>query len=134
MIYALLPFLAEVVIKLKPIGQSITSLMSKTIFRFRQGDHDPAHWAEEEDMALDSEDLMPNRSMDVHDLEEVGWDGDGLSEYIPLTTSPKYGRGRRLQSYGTTPEVDTFEQVDVMTGGIGRYFNFKKTPRNTRAN
>ena len=82
-------------------------------------------------MALDAEDLMLGSSVDVHDLEEVGWDGDGLDEYIPLTTSPKYGRGRRLQSYGTTPEVDMFgPQVD---SGIGRYFGKKSGPRNTRA-
>jgi len=83
-------------------------------------------------MALDVEDLMLGSAMGVQDLEEVGWDGDGLDEYIPLTTSPKYGRGRRLQSYGTTPEVDMFDQVD---SGIGRYFKFGKKigSRNTHA-
>jgi len=141
-VYTLLSFLAGVVIKLKPIGQSIAS---KTIFRFRQEDHDLTLWAEE-DMALDSEDMMLNSSvMNAHDRyhleeeEEVGWDGDGLSEYIPLTTSPKYGRARRFQSYGTTPGVEHlgFDQVDSVVTRAGRYFDFfKKHPgvRNTRAN
>ena len=75
------------------------------------------------EMALDSEDVMVNArgTYEQYDVDVEGWNGDGLDEYIPLTFSPKYGRGRRVRTYGSTPEVETFAERGSM-GGLGRCF------------
>jgi len=117
--YAVLPLLAQVYVKLLPIGQSISHFASKSIARlgtrFRQGDSQLVRWAEE-DMALDDGgDVMVNGA----GAYDEGW--NGTNEYIPLTISTKYGKSRRVRSYGTTPDVETFEERGVMNG-IGRIF------------
>jgi hypothetical protein len=117
--YVVLP---QVYVKLRPIGQSISHFASNSIVRlgtrFRQGDNQLVRWAEE-DMALDDAgDVMVNGA-GAYDCYDEGW--NGMDEYIPLTISPKYGKGRRLRSYGATPDVETFEERGVING-IGRFF------------
>jgi len=71
-------------------------------------------------MALESGDLMVNGtgSYDAYyDASMEGWEGDGWNEYIPLAPSPK---GRRTRTYGSTPDVESFEGRET-TGGIGRF-------------
>ena len=119
MSYTILPLLAQVYVKLLPIGQSISHFASKSIARlgtrFRQGDSQLVRWAEE-DMALDDGgDVMVNGA----GAYDEGW--NGIDEYIPLTISPKHGKNRRARSYGATPDVETFEERGVMNG-IGRMF------------
>ncbi|KIM43535.1 hypothetical protein M413DRAFT_383142 [Hebeloma cylindrosporum] len=123
--YAVLPFFTQVYVKLRPIGQSISHFASNSIVRlgtrFRQGDSQLVRWAQE-DMALDNAgDLMVNGegAYDLYDAGGEGW--NGMDEYIPLTISPKYGKGRRVRSYGATPDVETFEERGLMNG-IGRIF------------
>lgn len=50
--------------------------------------------------------------------DEQSWDGVDFSEYIPLTAK---GRSKDVQSYGSTPDVETFEERGLI-GGIGRLF------------
>jgi len=114
--YAVVPALAEVGLKLRPLGRSLNSLTSKAMLdaRFRPGDDNLVRWAQE-DMALDS-DIMVNGSSGsgAYQLdEESQWDGS--NEYIPLARSPRFGTGRRVQSYGSTPEVATFQERGVMS-------------------
>jgi hypothetical protein len=121
--YAVLPLVTQVYVKVRPIGQSIGHFASNSIVRlgtrFRQGDSQLVRWAEE-DMALDDAgDVMVNGAGAVYDRYDEGW--NGMDEYIPLTISPKYGKGRRARSYGATPDVETFEERGVMNG-IGRLF------------
>ena len=52
--------------------------------------------------------------MTLREADEESWSGLEFDEYIPLTPNPKYGRGK---SYGTTLDVETFEQ-----SGMGRLF------------
>lgn len=67
-------------------------------------------------MALESEDLMVNGSgsFDPYDMGMGDWEGSGLNEYIPLAPSPK---GRRIRTYGSTPDVESFEE----TGGTRKF-------------
>ncbi len=68
----------------------------------------------------DSEDVMVNGS---GALDEDGWNGDGLEEYIPLSINPRHGRRGLVRSYGATPTVETFaERQESWLSGIGRYF------------
>jgi len=88
---------------------------------FRQGAGQLVNWAQE-DMALDdAEDIMVNGSSayDRYDAESEDW--NEADEYIPLTINPRYGRSRRIRSYGATPDVETFEERGLMSG-IGKYF------------
>ena len=55
--------------------------------------------------------------MTLREADEESWSGFEFDEYIPLTPNPKYGRGKDVKSYGTTPDVETFEQ-----SGMGRIF------------
>ncbi len=116
-VHAFVPILYGAAIKLQPIGQSFKSLVSKILVPFRQGDSTLVQWAQE-DMALESEDLMVNGSgsYDAYDASMEGWEGDGWNEYIPLAPSPK---GRRVRTYGSTPDVESFEREAI--GGIGRF-------------
>jgi len=123
--YALLPLLSQAYVKLRPIVQSINIFRSKWIMQlgtgFRQGAGQLVNWAQE-DMALDdAEDIMVNgaSAYDLYDAEGEDW--NRADEYIPLTINPRYGRSRRIRSYGTTPDVETFEERGLMSG-IGKYF------------
>jgi len=53
----------------------------------------------------------------LHDDDEEGWSGLEFDEYIPLTPNARYWKGKDVKSYGTTPDVETFEQ-----SGMGRLF------------
>ena len=59
---------------------------------------------------------------DRHDLDVERWDETGLDEYIPLTINPKYGNGRRIRSYGATPDVEMFAERGLMKN-LGKYFS-----------
>ena len=104
---------------LQPIGQSLNSLTTKAMsgVRFRQGDDDLVRWAQE-DMALDS-DIMVNGAGRAHRFDEESWDGS--DEYIPLATSPRFGTGRRIPSYGSTPDGPTLVQEGAVMGRIRKY-------------
>ena len=71
-------------------------------------------------MALDDGDVMVNGAgaYGGYDAEGEEWNGNGMDEYIPLTISPKYGKSRKVRSYGATPDVETFEERGV----IGSFF------------
>ncbi|KAF8908135.1 hypothetical protein CPB84DRAFT_1767374 [Gymnopilus junonius] len=116
------PLMAQAALKLQPILISITTMTSKFIgrlgSRFRKGDSQLVQWAEEDMSLMDSEDVMVNGA-GAYDGE---WNGEGVDEYIPLTISPKFGRGRHVRSYGTTPEVETFAERGVMTG-LSKYLH-----------
>jgi hypothetical protein len=56
--------------------------------------------------------------MTLREADEESSTGLEFDEYIPLTPNPKYGRGKDVKSYGTTPDVETFEQ-----SSIGRLFD-----------
>ncbi|KAJ3511444.1 hypothetical protein NLJ89_g4093 [Agrocybe chaxingu] len=125
--HALTPLLSMAAIKLRPVAHLVSSVTTKSISRlatpFRVGDSQLVQWAEE-DMALDdSEDTMVNGGGAYDPYELDRWRGDGLDEYIPLTISPKYGRGRRARSYGATPDVETFAERGLASGGVGRFFH-----------
>ncbi|KAF8960608.1 hypothetical protein BDZ97DRAFT_1760559 [Flammula alnicola] len=127
--YTLLPLLSHAAFKLGPIGNSINKLASKLIVRlgsrFRQGESQLVRWAQEDMSLADSEDVMVNGSgaYGGYGLDDDEWNGEGLEEYIPLTISPKYGKGRRVRSYGATPDVETFEERDPgLMSGLGKYF------------
>ncbi|CAA7262544.1 unnamed protein product [Cyclocybe aegerita] len=125
--HALTPLLSMAAIKLRPVAHLVSTVTTKSISRlgtrFRVGDSQLVQWAEE-DMALDdSEDTMVNGGGAYDPYELDRWRGDGLDEYIPLTISPKYGRGRRARSYGSTPDVETFAERGLASGGIGRFFH-----------
>ena len=123
--YALIPLLSQASVKLRSIVQSINVFPLGWIGRlgtgFRRSGGQLVNWAQE-DMALDdAEDTMVNSSSADDRYDAEGEDWNGPDEYIPLTISPKYGRSRRIRSYGTTPDVETFEERGLM-GGIGKYF------------
>jgi len=122
--YAVLPLLIQVYVKLQPIGQSISHFASTSIVRlgtrFRQGDSQLVRWAQE-DMALDDGDVMVNGAGAYGRYDGEGEEWNGVDEYIPLTISPKYGKSRKIRSYGATPDVETFEERGVMNG-IGSFF------------
>ncbi|KDR70202.1 hypothetical protein GALMADRAFT_144875 [Galerina marginata CBS 339.88] len=125
--YTVVPLLAQVITKLRPIGNSISNLTASSLgrlARFRQGDSQLVRWAQEDMSLMDSEDVMVNGSgaYNGYDSRDEGWDANGLDEYIPLTISPKYGKGRRVRSYGATPDVETFEERGIMTG-LSKYFH-----------
>jgi len=67
---------------------------------FRQQDSRLVQWAQE-DMAL-QEDFMVNGS-GAYELDGEDWNMANLDEYIPLTTSPKYGRRMHMKMYGAMP-------------------------------
>lgn len=46
--------------------------------------------------------------MTLREGDEESWTELEFDDYIPLTPSPKYGRGKDVKSYGTTPDVETF--------------------------
>ncbi|KAF9526974.1 hypothetical protein CPB83DRAFT_856907 [Crepidotus variabilis] len=126
--YAILPSISIAALKLKPIADALAALVPKGMVPFRQGDSSLVRWAEEE-MALDSEDVMVNGrgAYEQYDVDVEGWNGDGMDEYIPLTLSSKYGKGRRVRSYGATPEVETFAESQRAAGsGMGFSKFFKK--------
>ncbi|KAF8811122.1 hypothetical protein BYT27DRAFT_7252845 [Phlegmacium glaucopus] len=122
--HSLIPILSTAAIKLRPLGGSIMALIPQSFLRgvgkpFRQGSNQLVRWAEE-DMALrEAGDMMVNGP--YGNDEEESWNGVEFSEYIPLTPNPKHGRGKDFKSYGTTPDVETFEQRGII-GGIGRLF------------
>jgi len=120
--YSVISVLAEVGLKLQPLGRSLNSLTSKAMssVRSRPGDDHFVPWAQE-DTALDS-DIMVNGfgQAGAYPLDEEGqWVAS--SEYIPLATSPRFGTGRRFQSYGTTLGVETFHERGVMSR-MRKYF------------
>ncbi|KAF8154737.1 hypothetical protein B0H34DRAFT_535666 [Crassisporium funariophilum] len=120
--YALVPIMSRAALKLRPIGKALapTSVV-RFGARFRQGDSQLVRWAQEDMSLLEAEDMMVNGG-GAQDVD--GWNADELDEYIPLTLSPKYGKGRRVRSYGTTPDVETFEERGLV-GGIGKFFRHK---------
>lgn len=113
--YAVLPLLTQVYVKLRPIGQSISHFVSMSIVRlgtrFRAGDGQLVF--------DDGGDVMVNGA-EVYDRYDEGMNGMP-DEYIPLTINPNLGKSRRVRSYGTTPDVETFEERGVING-IGRLF------------
>ena len=104
---AIVPFFAEVGMKLRSAGQSLTS---KAISFRPNGDNNVVVWAQE-DLTRDSDTLM-NKSRPSR-FDEENW--DGLNEYIPLATSPKFGAGRRIQSYGSTLETEVAQERGVLS-------------------
>jgi len=125
--HSLIPILSTAAIKLRPLGRSILALTPRLFLRgvgkpFRQGSNQLVRWAEE-DMALhEVADMMVNdRRAYGRDNDEESWNEVELSEYIPLTANPKHGRGKDVKSYGTTPDVETFEQRGII-GGISGLF------------
>jgi hypothetical protein len=103
-----MPILSTATIKLRPLGRSIQTFILRSLLcgiskPFRQGSNQLVRWAEED--------------MTLREADEESSTGLEFDEYIPLTPNPKYGRGKDVKSYGTTPDVETFEQ-----SSIGRLF------------
>lgn len=110
------PVFSKVGLKLGPIGQSLNSLKSKAVssVRFRRRDDTLMRWAQEE-MALDS-DVMVNGSDTYYQVDEESESWEGLSsEYIPLATGSGLGKGRRIQSYGSTHDRVTSHEIGVLS-------------------
>lgn len=124
--YALSPLLSRAMLKLRPVGNTVKDLASKSSAatrkigsRFRQDDRSLVRWAQEDFAIADAEDVMVNGSGAY--TPNGSWDAEGLDEYIPLNLDPRHGRS--VKSYGATPDVATFaERRDRLLGSIGGYF------------
>lgn len=127
MAYIVIPFISQAATKLRPLKSSISRITSKAINRVginvRHEDNGLVQWAQE-DISLLTGDTMVNGAgaYDRHDLDVERWDEAGLDEYIPLTINPKYGNGRRIRSYGATPDIEMFAERGLMKN-LRKYFS-----------